>query len=257
LRLALIGCGAIGSVLARAVDEGEAGDWELVAVYDSREEAARRLLSKLRRERPRVASSVGDLLAEGPDLVVEAASQRAVYEYGEVVLRSGADLLVLSVGALADEELLSRLLEAARSSGKRIYVPSGAIAGLDGIRASSVVGVRSVVLETKKPPRALGVERGGLLFEGPASVAVRRYPFNVNVAAALKLASGVEPTVRLIADPSLSRNVHEIRVESEASGITIRVENVPHPSNPKTSYLAALSAIALLRKLSEPLWVGT
>ena len=244
-------------MLARAVDEGVAGDWKLVAVYDPKEEAARALISKLSKQKPRIASSLEDLLAEGPDLVVEAASQEAVREYAEAVLSSGADLVVLSVGALADESLLSRLLRAARSSGRRIYVPSGAIAGLDGVRASSIVGVKSVVLETRKPPKSLGVEREGLLFEGPASEAVRLYPFNVNVAASLMLAAGVEPLVRLIADSALKRNVHEIRLESEASKITIRVENVPHPSNPKTSYLAALSAIALLKKLSEPIWVGT
>ncbi len=244
-------------MLARAVDEGVAGDWKLVAVYDSKEEAARVLTSKLSKQKPRIASSLEDLLAEEPDLVVEAASQEAVREYAETVLSSGADLMVLSVGALADEPLLSRLLQAARSSGRRIYVPSGAIAGLDGVRASSIVGVKSVVLETRKPPKSLGVKREGLLFEGPASEAVRLYPFNVNVAASLMLAAGIEPLVRLIADSALERNVHEIRLESDASKITIRVENVPHPSNPRTSYLAALSAIALLKKLSEPIWVGT
>ncbi len=145
--------------------------------------------------------------------------------------------------------------------GGRVYAPTGAIAGLDAVRAMRHAGIDRVVLRTRKNPRSLGVDvdRETLLFRGPAREAVKRYPFNVNVAAALALAAGVEPEVEIVADPRVDRNIHEVIVESSASRLTLRVENIPSPQNPKTSYLAALSCIELLRRIASPSWleVGT
>ncbi|ABM80534.1 Archaeal DUF108 domain protein [Hyperthermus butylicus DSM 5456] len=253
------------------MDEGVVENAELVALYDVARERCEKLASELKRFKPRIASCFEELLGSKPDVVVEAASQQAVREYGLRVLESGADLIVLSVGALMDRDLLAKLVEAARRKRRHIYTPSGAIAGLDAVYALSLNGIRSVRLVTRKPPRALKdapyVREKGInldetrepttIYVGPASEAVKYFPANVNVAAALSLAAKKEATVEIVADPTVERNIHEIHVDSEASKLTIRVENTPSPMNPRTSYLAALSAIALLKRLAdERLWIA-
>lgn len=258
-RVAIIGCGAIGSEIARAIDEGYV-EADLVALYDVIKEKCEELASKLTKCKPLIASSIDEVLATSPNIVVEAASQEAVKQYAEKVLKSGADLVVLSVGALMDVELVERIKEAAREGNARVYVPSGAIAGLDAIRALRKVGIERVLLRTRKPPKSIKpcetlkfdpskVVQPTVVFRGKASEAVKVLPFNVNVSAALSLASGMDIEVEVVADPTIEKNVHEIIVESKASRITIRIENVPSPTNPRTSYLASLSAIELLRKL--------
>ncbi len=259
-----MGCGNIGSELARAIDRGLVKA-ELVALYDICAEKCLKLVSELKSQRPKVVSSIAELLDCKPDIVVEAASQEAVREYAPTVLKAGADFLVMSVGALLDSGLLNEIRRLTKEYKGRVFVPSGAIAGLDAMRALRLVGVDEVVLRTKKPPRALAsadyVKRRGIdlsslkepvvLFRGKARDAVREFPANINVAAALTLACGKEATVEIVADPNVDRNVHEIEVTSKASKLYIRVENVPSPSNPKTSYLAVLSAIEALRELVE------
>jgi len=181
--------------------------------------------------------------------------------------------MVLSVGALADEELRTALFGLAKQHNCKLYFPSGAVVGIDGLNSASAAGISSVTLTTRKPPSGLmgapyvvehGIELDKLvketvLFEGTASEAVKAFPANVNVAATISLAGiGFEQTrVRVIADPSLSRNVHEITVEGEFGKFSTRVENLPSPENPKTSYLAALSAVSTLKKIMNPVQVGT
>lgn len=269
--MAVIGCGNIGSVLVKAVDEGVVENADVVGLYDIYPDKCRRLASQLKRLRPAVVPTFEQLLKLSPDVVVEAASQQAVREYGLRVLEAGSDLVVLSVGALMDRELLSKLMGMARRTRRHIYIPSGAIAGLDAIYALSLDKIESVKLVTRKPPKSLadapyvkekGVDLENLrqptkIYEGPAGEAVKHFPANVNVAAALSLAAKREATVEIVADPTINRNIHEIHVDSEASKITIVVENVPSPMNPRTSYLAALSAIALLKRLAdERLWIA-
>lgn len=271
LDVGLIGCGAIGSVLAKAIDKGQAGDTRLVIVYDRRVERAKFLSKELKRK-PKIAESFEELVAcKGVELVVEAASQEAVRAYAIQVLNAGKDLMVMSVGALVDSKLASEIRRVAKERGRRVYIPSGAIAGLDGVKASILSRVERVTLTTRKHPKSLEenpyfkerfggkVERQTLIYEGPAVEACKLFPANVNVAAALGLAGvGVEKTmVRIIADPSLDRNVHEIEVVGEFGELKVCVRNVPSADNPKTSYLAALSAIATLKKITEPLTVGT
>ncbi len=273
-RIALIGCGAIGTAVVRAVAEG-AVDAELVALmdmYPEKCEELRNLIVRFGRGTPEVikAPNLSKVLSMKPDIVVEAASQEAVREYGPQVLKSGADLVVLSVGALLEERVINSLLKAAEEGGSHIYVPTGAIGGLDAVRAARLAGIESVTLRTRKPPKALAgkvkdprlenLKEPLTLFKGPASEAVRKFPLNVNVAAALTLAAGKEALVEVIADPGVDRNTHEIEVVSRASRIVVRVENLPSPTNPRTSYLAPLSTIELLRRLTESgsrLKVGT
>jgi aspartate dehydrogenase len=273
LGVSLLGCGEIGRILARAVREGRAGRVQLRYLFDRDPSRSRRLAEELGGG-VRVAGSFSEILSDPETrVVVEAASQAAVAEYGEEVLRSGKDLMVMSVGALADEDLLRRLREAAARGGSRIHIPSGSVLGVDGVKAAGLVGIREAQLTTRKPPAALAYspylkERGvdlshlkepKVVFEGTAREAVRAFPESVNIAATLALAGvGFDGLrVRIIADPTLDRNVHELRVRGEAGEMVTVARNVPSPGNPRTSYLAALSAIMRLRDLVETLLVGT
>lgn len=237
------------------MDDKRLEGWSLVAIYDKVHERALKLRGSLNNVKPKVVESVYALMELKPDLVVEAASQEAVEEYGEVVLSSGSDIVVLSVGALMDPSLLERLKRAASANGRRIYIPSGAIAGVDALHALSLVGFDELTLRSSKPPGALS-GKVGALFKGHAEEAVKLFPANINVAATLRLASGSDVTVEIVSDPSLKTNLHEIIAYSRASNIAIKVENKPDPENPRTSYLAGLSVIALLKKLTSPIWLG-
>lgn len=212
-------------------------------------------------------------LLHSVDLVIESASQNAVRLFVPRALEAGCDVMILSVGALADEELRKKLFRLAQQNNCKLYFPSGAVVGIDGINSASAAEISSVTLTTRKPPSGLAgapyvvckgielekIEKETLLFEGSASEAVKAFPANVNVAATISLAGiGFERTkVRVIADPTLSRNVHEITVEGEFGKFFTRVENLPSPENPKTSYLAALSAISTLKKIMNPIKIGT
>jgi len=170
-------------------------------------------------------------------------------------------VVVLSVGALLDKEIYNEVVKAAESSNARIYIPTGAIAGIDAVKALSLIGVKRIILRTYKNVKSfdqkvlsqLGfneVRERTKIFEGDGATAVKLFPANVNVVATLALASGKIPWVEIYADPTLNENIHEIEVEGEVSKIRIHAENMPHPGNPKTSYLAALSVIQLLKQLA-------
>lgn len=209
--------------------------------------------------------ALSDLLALKPDLVVECAGQKAVAQYGVSVLTSGRDLMVISVGALADEALQVALNAAGEANGAKVIIPAGALAGLDAITAAKADGLSRVSLKTRKPPQswsgAPGVEGVDLnaisdptaIFTGTAGEAARAFPKNANVAAALALAGiGLEATeVQLIADPSVSRNIHRIEAEGGFGRLTVEVEAEPSPNNPKTSHLAALSIVRQLDRLTD------
>jgi len=221
-----------------------------------------------------IVESADDLLGdEKIQLVIEAASQDAVRQYAVKTLYKGKDLMIMSTGALLDDDLFKEISKIAKEKGKKVYLPSGAIVGLDNIKAAAVRFVDEVMLVTRKPPRSfegapLVEERGIdlskldnplLLFEGSAREAVKLFPKNVNVSASLSLAViGPDRTkVRIIADPQAENITHEIHVRGEFGEIMTRTVNRPFPDNPKTSYIAALSAIATLRKISGNIIVGT
>jgi aspartate dehydrogenase len=270
LKIGVIGCGFIGGQICRAIDGGDINA-ELYALSDSSPDKALELAASLKRCSP--AYMKLEELFQSVDMVVESASQNAVRSIVPRALEAGRDVMVLSVGALADEELRETLFRLAEQNNCKLYFPSGAVVGIDGINSASAAEISSVTLTTRKPPlglagaphvEALGIElekieKETLLFEGTASEAVKAFPANVNVAATISLAGiGFERTkVRVIADPALSRNVHEITVEGKFGKFFTRVENLPSPENPKTSYLAALSAISTLKKILSPVQIGT
>lgn len=272
-KVAIIGCGVIGDILAKSIDEGSAGDTELRALFDLEKEQAEELEKELSIS-PLVADSVMDILEdEDVDVVVESASQKAVSQYSADILESGKDLLVLSVGAFSDEELFKEVRESAERAGKKVYLPSGAILGLDGIQAAEIAGFEKAVLTTRKPSETLlttkfvkenDIELSDLsepevIFEGSASEAVKAFPGSVNVAASLSLAgAGFQETkVKIIADPNLEQNVHKIDIKGDAGEFSTEARNFPSPENPKTSYLAALSAVLTLKNLTDPVQIGT
>jgi len=273
LKIGLIGCGSIGTIIAEAVEGGTVGDVELMAVYDIVREQAERLVSKLSRK-PIIAETANELIERGDlRLIVEAASQEAVRQYGFKVLEEDKDLMVMSAGALIDENLFEQISSVAKRRGRKVYIPSGAIVGLDNVKSAAIGKVYEVTLTTRKPPlsfegapfiKSEKIDLRALnepleLYEGPAREAVKLFPNNVNVAASLSLAGvGADKTkVRIITDPGVKEIMHEIHVRGEFGELETRTLNKPFPNNPKTSFIAALSAIATLKKIAGNIVIGT
>ncbi len=268
MRVGVLGTGAIGQYVVRALAIGSLAGVELVALADqrSRAEALNKLASEVGCQSTLMPEQLPGL---GAEVVLEAASGQAVRDHAIPILEAGSNLIVMSIGALADAAFRTRLVAAAVSGGCRIYLPSGAIAGLDAVRAAAEAGLAEVLLTTMKPPAALegapylvennisldGLTQSMIVFDGNAEAAIRGFPSNVNVAVALGLAAGdlARVKVRIIADPSLTTNIHSVTATGAFGSLATEVHNVPSPSNPGTSYLAALSALSTLRRISQPL----
>lgn len=269
LKVGVIGCGAIGTELCQAIDR-KLVNAQLAGIYDRSRENCRNLSALLGRK-PEIL--LPDDMITGSDIIIECASAQAVREFGKKILAGGKDLMVLSVGAFTDRLFLSELTETAKKHNCMIYIPSGAVAGIDGLRSAAVAHINKVTLTTTKSPDGLkgapyteknhidlhSFRKKTLIFEGSADEAIAAFPANVNVAVSLSLAGiGLEKTyVRVFVDPASRKNIHEICVEGDFGKFTCIVENVPSPGNPRTSYLAALSAIAALKKITQPLQIGT
>ena len=270
-RIGLLGCGAIGSEIALAIDSGKIPA-KLTHVFDFSKETSRKLVTNLK-NKPEITENVGLLAAASLDLIVEAASQDAVRDNVLTILQNKKDLMIMSVGALLDESILDIILEGCQDFKKSVYLPSGAILGLDGIRAVKAE-LESVTLVTTKNPKALKgakffetsdvnldkITKTITIYDGIAREAVRLFPANINVAALLSLAGlGSEKTkVRIVADPNTDKNTHEIIAQGRFGKFSIKVENVPSESNPKTSKLAILSAIECLRTIcNQDIRIGT
>ncbi len=254
MRVGIIGCGAIGAELARAAGsmDGITG----LSVFDIDPDAAAQLGDIPSLE---VAADV-EALVDASDLVVECANKAVVETTLRDALRAGKSVMVLTVGALANDDLRADLERLATTHGGKIYVPSGAVMGIDGLKAASAGGLKAVTLVTTKPNAGLGraVDKWTLLFNGPAKQAVKEFPKNVNVAATLSLAGlGFDDTwVQVAVDPLANHNGHKVIIEGEFGRARIEVENLPSPDNPKTSHLASLSAVALLRRIVSPWQIG-
>ncbi len=254
MNVGIVGCGAIGSEVAHAASTMEG--IEAVWLYDVDPDATA-LLAHL--DRTRVAQSAEELL-DHVDLIIECANKGVVQTTVLEGLRRGKGALLLTIGAMADDELREKLIAAARDNGCKIYIPSGAVMGVDGVKAAMEADLKSVTLVTNKPPAGLDkpVDRWTMLFNGPARQAVQQFPKNVNVAATLALAGlGFDNTwVQVAVDPLATRNSHKVIIEGDFGRARIEVENQPSPTNPRTSYLASLSAIALLRRIVSPVEIG-
>ncbi len=251
IRIGLIGCGNIGHIIAQ-----HARNVKIVALFDKYYERAQ----DLERITGAKAFAQFDSFVSGDfDLVVEAASVTAVSMYAPGILVHGKDLVIMSVGALADPEFRERLRESARTNARRIYIPSGAIFGLDNLKIGRISTIRKLLLRTVKSPASLGMDaqERRLIFAGKARECIKAFPKNVNVSVAMSLAAGRDTDVELWVDPAVDRNIHEMIIEGDFGETCIRVTNVQSPDNPATSYLAALSILSLLNNLDDPIIVGT
>ena len=254
VRMGIIGCGAIGSDVAKAADEME--DIEKIFLYDIKIEKAEELCKEIKKGEVKKVSEFLDEV----DVVFEAASQKAVREYAMEVINAGKDLIIMSIGSLFDDDLREKLIERAKEKKCKIYLPSGAVCGIDGIKAAKIGGLDEVTLVTTKSPNALGKEldKRTIIFEGSARKAVNEFPRNINVAGCLSLAGvGFDKTkVKIVADPVVKYNSHRILAHGKFGRMRAEVENLPNPNNPGSSYLASLSAIATLRRAIEPIQIG-
>ena len=257
IKVGIVGCGCIGSQLCRAIASGKVRA-EVAALNDIDREHAERIKEELSLRAPIVPF---EELVDMSDVIAECAAAECAPKVAEAAMSAGKAALIMSVGGLLQRE---DLFDRVREHGARIIIPSGALAGVDAIEAAAVAGIDEVTLTTTKPPAGLrgapyiaekGLDLGSIarrtvIFEGTALEAVSAFPQNVNVAATLSLA-GVGPhrtKVKVVADPSASANSHEVRAVGAFGTLTTKTENVPSEDNPKTSHLAALSAIAALKK---------
>jgi len=262
--IGIVGCGAIGKALVKAVDDGKLAV-RIAGVTSRTERSAREFLAAVKNPPPFLAL---DELVQASDLIVEAAGGHIVAELAKKVFPAGKDLMVISVGALLEHP---EVMAESRRTGCRLYVPSGAIAGLDGIKSACVGQISHVTHTTRKPPLGLegapylaerGISLVGLseekeVFSGSAREACRGFPANVNVTGAVSLA-GIGPDqtrVRILAVPGLLRNCHDIDVEGEFGKLHVHIENVPS-ENPKTGKLTALSIIRAVQDVVDPVRIG-
>lgn len=267
LKVGIIGCGAMGSEIAKACEGRLSPSLELAAICDKDGEKARLLAGELK---TRVRILAIDELIKESDLVVEASSAAVSGEIAEKCVSVRKDCLVMSVGGLLSK---ADILRQADEKGVRIYIPSGALCGIDGLKSASGGRVDSVTLTTRKPPKGLegapylkekGIDVGAVrqetvIFEGSAAEAVKGFPANVNVSAVLSLAGiGAEKTrVRIVTSPEYTKNTHEVEITGDFGRITTKTENVPSKNNPKTSALAIYSAVATLEGIAKSVRVGT
>jgi len=260
MRIGLIGGGNIGKFLLQSINnDGLLPGGKIVCIYTRNQEAARELAAEFDTEN---YSDIESLIQSNLDLVVEAATLQVVRDYGAGILASGKDLVVSSVGALADVDFYKKIEEICRESGAKIHLPSGAIGGLDVLKAAKSIGeLESVSITTRKPPQALPgapAYQEQVMFEGSAAEAIELFPKNINVSIILSLA-GLGPaqtSVKIISDPTVRKNSHSIEATGSFGTLSLTVENDPMPNNPKTSYLAALSVLSILKNKDAVIKVG-
>ena len=274
-RVGIIGYGSIGKEIIAATSRNEIQNARIVALFDKESTVFNK-----------VDYDTGELnlfsdfdefynsdIYSNIDIIIECASKGAIKEYGKKIIDSKKDLIVLSVGAFSDEKYLIELQNLSNLNNTKILIPSGAIAGLDSIRSVKKYLNTLTIVTTKNPKSLIGapyfktskirideILKETVLFEGNAVDAIELFPANVNVAVSVALAGIglVKTQVKIVADPTLSVNKHEIVGEGTFGKIQIVVQNIPSPSNPRTSYLASLSAIECLRGLcNENFRIGT
>jgi aspartate dehydrogenase len=235
----LIGCGAIGTVLAEAIQR-KIIECDKLIVFDIDSSRAEKLKKNLNFPVV-IVETFEELIKLKPTVIVEAASQQAVKEYIDKIIANKIELIVMSTGALLTLNIDTI----------NVHIPSGAIGGLDAISSASLTEITSVVLTSRKNPEALGRndKKEQIIYEGTAEEAAATYPRAMNVAATLALT--VRPAkvkVQVISDPKVERNTHEISINWKFGDMFLQFSNQPHPDNPHTSALAAWSAIKLLQK---------
>ncbi len=267
IRVGIIGCGTIGGELAIACQTRMRGNLNLVGICD-KDAAKSAALQKLLKGKTPVLK-LGDLVKK-TDLIVEAASASISADILKKAIKNKKDILIMSIGGLIGHE---DLLKKAAKAGIKVYLPSGAICGIDALKSGNTGVIDSVTLTTRKPCQGLegapylkeknirlsDIKEETVIFDGTAEEAIKGFPQNINVCATLSLAGiGADKTrVRIVTSPDYTKNIHEVEIAGDFGKISTRTENVPSKSNPKTSQLAILSAIAALEGIVESVKIGT
>jgi len=256
MRIGMLGCGNIGTFLLQSLNNKKT-DEKIVAIHSRNVEKTAEIAKQYG------ASSYETLesfLETDLDLVVEVATIEVVRQATLPVLQKGIPLIISSIGAFSNIGFLNEVKQISSQYNVHVYIPSGAVGGLDVLQSANVLnGLQSVQLTTRKPAHSLkGAEHittEKVIFEGIAKDAIDRYPRNMNVAIAISLAGiGAEKTaVQLIADPTIEKNIHTISAEGDFGDFSIEVSNEAMPQNPKTSYLAALSVLSSVKEQSRRL----
>jgi len=265
IKVGIVGCGAIGSELALYLDKSLNNYFSLECVADINLDKSKRLVSKLRKVTKVYSISK---IVESCDIIIEAGSISCAKEILENFKDSKKTLIILSAGIFVKEP---KLIELALKNGN-VYVPSGAISGVDGIAALSIGQIKSMRLITSKSPRSLKgadffknnnidiskIKKEKIVFSGSIKDAIKNFPKNINVAVTLFLATNFKKIEVIIkVNPKLKRNVHRIEVDSSMGRLSVEIENVPSKDNPKTSVMAILSTKTLLKKMASNLKIGS
>jgi aspartate dehydrogenase len=211
---------------------------------------------------PRPAVVCFDKLVDACDIVIESACAEVSFAFAQKALKKKKDIMVMSVGGILDKS--GRLFDLARKNKARIILPSGAVCGLDALKSAMIGDIKRLSLTTRKPPAGLkgapfiqshnidldAITGETVIFDGPASLAVRAFPKNINISALLSIAGlGAEKTfVKIITSPEYTVNSHEVLIEGDFGKITCVCENTPCANNPKTSFFACLSAFSALKQ---------
>lgn len=253
MNVGIIGCGAIANIIASRIVP-EDNNIEIKYFFDKDIERAENLATFA----GGVAVLDFDDMLEDVDLILECASPDSVKFLAPKILEKGIDMIIMSIGAFMDTDFYTEVLNIARKNKAHIHLPSGAIVGLDGIKAVADFGLKEISLVTRKSPKSLGkdIDTEEVLFEGKASQAVKEFPLNINVAATISMACNRDIDVKIIVDPKVDRNVHEITAKGDFGEFKTITMNHPCAANPKTSMLAAISAIKLLKSFDETISVG-
>ncbi|MBA2123851.1 hypothetical protein B9J78_02780 [bacterium Unc6] len=270
INIGIVGCGAIGKTLAKEILK-KFSSINISCLYDKDLEKSKKLLELFPSIKPEISNSISNLVKKS-DFIIESASLYCVKEIADICLREKKGLLVMSVGAFV---LYPEIIEYFKKANLVLLIPSGAICGLDGIKAGCFGNIYSATLTTKKPPEGLkgapylekmkisldNLIEKKILFNGSVREAIQGFPENINVASVLSLAAGLGPDktkVKIVAVPGLKRNIHQIEVEGDFGKIFTVTENIPSKENPKTSFLAILSALCCLQQgLMGTVKIGT
>ena len=253
MKVGILGCGAIANIITTSIVPEDNGI-DIAYFFDKDIERAENLASFA----GGIAVLDFDEMLKNVDLVLECASPDSARYFTPRVLSEGCDIIVMSIGAFMDYEFYQEVEKIAKENNAKVHLPSGAIVGLDGIKAVAKFGLEEVNLVTRKSPKSLGkdIDTEEVLFEGKASDAVKEFPLNINVAATISIACQRDIDVKIIVDPKVDRNVHEITAKGDFGEFKTTTMNYPCAANPKTSMLAALSAIRLLKSFNETISVG-
>lgn len=268
LKVGILGCGAIGSRMAQSIKKDLKSYCQLSSIFDIDTEKSKKLQKTLS-SKGLITSSLETLIKRS-DLIIEAISASDTQNIIKKIVSSKKSVLAISVGKLLNAKNIFKIAE---KNNCNILIPSGAIAGLDAIKAAEPAGIKNISITSRKPPRGLignpyclkkginllKIRKETVIFSGKVAEAVKAFPQNINVAATIALAANAEKKlkIKIITSPKFKTNSHEIEMVGSFGKMITRTENIPCPDNPKTSYLAVLSGMQTLKQYCKGIFIGT